>query len=169
MNGKKMKQIRSFGAVGAVVFTTALACPAWATLVPNGAEVTDTSTGLTWRRCAEGQAWTGSTCSGTPTAYTVDQALVAAQAQATSTGSAWRLPNVRELSSVVDLTTTNPAINTAAFPNTQSAIYWTSTPYIASLVLVWGVNFSDGNLDPFTYRGTSYAIRLVRVGGVLVP
>lgn len=32
--------------------------------------VTDTKTGIMWKRCAEGQIWTGSTCSGTAAGYT---------------------------------------------------------------------------------------------------
>ena len=31
----------------------------------NGDNVTDTATGLVWQRCAYGQGWNGSTCSGT--------------------------------------------------------------------------------------------------------
>jgi hypothetical protein len=31
--------------------------------------VTDTATGLQWKRCSEGQSWDGATCSGTATNY----------------------------------------------------------------------------------------------------
>jgi hypothetical protein len=39
----------------------------------------------------------------------------------------WRLPAVEELSTISDLTEANPSIDQAAFPNTPSYGYWTST------------------------------------------
>jgi hypothetical protein len=48
-------------------------------------EVLDTATGLVWRRCAEGQAWTGSTCGGTPVTLTWQAALDHAKQQASAT------------------------------------------------------------------------------------
>ena len=39
----------------------------------------------------------------------------------------WRVPNVRELMSIVNYQNLHPAINSTAFPDTFSDIYWTST------------------------------------------
>ncbi len=158
-----MKQIKMGLTVGVMVVFAALAGSAQAALSANGDEVTDTSTGLIWRRCAQGQAWTGSTCSGTPTLYTWDQAVAAAQAQALSTGVAWRLPNVKELNSIVSLVRTYPAIDAVAFPATQSTTHWTSTPYAGYADYAWVVNFIYGFVTS-GYRYGNYAVRLVRAG-----
>jgi hypothetical protein len=163
MNGMGMKQIKMGLTAGVMVVFAALAGSAQAALSANGDEVTDTSTGLIWRRCAQGQAWTGSTCSGTPTLYTWDQAVAAAQAQALSTGVAWRLPNVKELNSIVSLARISPAIDTVAFPATQSTSHWTSTPYAGFAGYAWIADFNGG----YVYGGNRYdyyAVRLVRAG-----
>ncbi|MEE1673905.1 DUF1566 domain-containing protein [Agarivorans aestuarii] len=40
----------------------------------------------------------------------------------------WRMPTYIELFGILELGQANPAIDTAYFPNTQGALYWTSTP-----------------------------------------
>ena len=43
--------------------------------------------------------------------------------------SDWRLPNIKELSSIIDRTHTSPAIDTVAFDQAEgNARYWSSTP-----------------------------------------
>jgi hypothetical protein len=43
--------------------------------------------------------------------------------------SDWRLPNIKELSSIIDRTHVNPAIDTEAFDQARGdARYWSSTP-----------------------------------------
>jgi hypothetical protein len=158
-----MKWLKAGLRAGVLAGMAVLAGSAQAALVANDDEVADTSTNLIWRRCAEGQAWTGSTCSGTSTLYTWDQAVAAAQAQALSTGVAWRLPNVKELSSIVSLARYSPAIDIAAFPNTQSALNWTSTPFAGDEGLAWVVSFSNGSVSNGS-RDVNGAVRLVRAG-----
>ena len=87
----------------------------------------DSTTGLKWRRCSEGQTWDGSTCTGTPLTYTHEEALSHAQAQ-----NGWRLPAAKELFSIVNVDCYSPAIDSNTFPNTStsSSGYWTSTPYV---------------------------------------
>jgi Protein of unknown function (DUF1566) len=97
----------------------ALAAPF--TVSADGQEVTDTKTGLIWRRCAAGMTASGGTCTGTASAFTHEAALTHASTQATVTGVAWRLPNVKELSSIADKSRSNPAIDTVAFPATPAS------------------------------------------------
>jgi hypothetical protein len=125
-----------------------------------GDEVTDTQTGLTWRRCSEGQTWSGGTCTGTIATYTHEQALARATSQAGTAG--WRLPSVKELSSIADKTRSNPAIDTTAFPATPSDWYWSSTPYAGLSSYAWGVGFGDGYVGGYDSRDNSYHVRLVR-------
>jgi hypothetical protein len=132
------------------------------TVSADGQEVTDTKTGLIWRRCAEGMTASGGTCTGTASAFTHEAALMRASAQATA-GVAWRLPNVKELSSIADKSRSNPAIDTVAFPATPSSWFWSSSPYVGNAYYAWFVNFNYG-FDYGGYRGSTYYVRLVRAG-----
>jgi hypothetical protein len=60
--------------------------------------------------------------------------------------SDWRLPTIKELSSIVNSGTYNPAINTAYFPNTMSSDYWSSTAFASDTWGAWCVLFYDGIL-----------------------
>ena len=65
----------------------------------NGnSEVLDKQTHLIWQRCSIGQSWDGITCMGTPNSYTWTEAL----AQAKQLGNSYRLPNIKELQSLVE-------------------------------------------------------------------
>ena len=54
----------------------------------------------------------------------------------------WRLPNVKELSSIVDYSINGPAIDGAAFPATASMYYWSSTSISAQFAFF--VEFANG-------------------------
>ena len=124
----------------------------------DGTEVTDSKTGLVWQRCSAGQSWSAgtTTCTGTAATYTHEAALSFAKTQ-----TGWRLPNVKELSSITDKTRSNPAIDITAFPATPSNGFWTSTPYAGDASLAWVVDFSDGGVNGGS-RGSSSRVRLVR-------
>lgn len=141
------------------------ACPSVPTtdrFVPNGAEVTDLRTGLVWQRCSLGQAWNGSTCTGSASTHTHEEALAQARAANPSGGpTGWRLPNVKELSSLVDRGCLNPAVDQAALPATPASFYWTSSPYVGSSGRAWIVNFHDGSVA-YSSRSNRLPVRLVR-------
>ena len=122
----------------------------------DGAEVIDSKTGLTWRRCNEGLAWNGNTCAGTALRFTHEQALAHAQTQA-----GWRLPNVKELQSIVDRSRSDPAIDTIAFPGTPSWGHWTSSPDIRNPSYAWHNGFSTGGAGSCPRSDADY-VRLVR-------
>lgn len=147
------------------------ACPSWPTadrfrLNLNGDEVTDNLTGLIWRRCSEGQMWSGSlgVCTGTAVSFSHESALAHAQSFNTNRSpTGWRLPNVRELASLADRGCKSPAIDTVAFPpdKTLNGQYW------ASSILSWErqgamlVDFNTGGVGSW-FRTIGYPIRLVR-------
>lgn len=56
----------------------------------------------------------------------------------------WRLPDKRELLSLVDYGTADPAIDTGYFPDTSTYDYWTNTTYNATNA--WYVQFADGGV-----------------------
>lgn len=131
---------------------------------PGEQEVTDVRTGLIWRRCAEGMTVTGGTCGGSASTFAHEAALRHAAAQASTTGLPWRLPNVKELSSLADRGRTFPAIDTAAFPATPSNLFWSSSPYVNDSNNAWYVNFNYGIPYYLFGRNLDSHVRLVRAG-----
>ena len=134
----------------------------------DGSEVTDSITGLTWRRCSEGMAWSNGTCTGTAASYTQGGALQRATSEATAS-KAWRLPNVLELSSITKAgEAAGPSIDTTAFPGTPSMNFWSSSPYVDYSDYAWYVNFGHGDVyysdryDSVNWEGINYHVRLVR-------
>jgi hypothetical protein len=67
---------------------------------PDGTEVTDSTTGLVWRRCVEGMLWSSDaqTCVGNATRFRWRELLKHAKA---NRPGGWRVPNVKELTSIV--------------------------------------------------------------------
>jgi len=124
----------------------------------DGAEVTDSKTGLIWQRCSAGQSWDGSTCNGTAATYTHEAALSYAKSRAQA---GWRLPNVKELFSITDKTRSNPAIDVTAFPATHPSWYWSASPYAGDAAYAWFVYFSDGRVGN-SNRSSDLQVRLVR-------
>jgi len=75
----------------------------------------------------------------------------------------WRLPNVKELLSIVDYSRYDPSI-AGVFPGpTISNAYWSSTAYIANPVLAYYINFYGGDVN-LNGKVTSYRVRAVRGG-----
>ena len=95
-------------------------------LLNDNTEVKDTQTGLIWQRCSLGQTWSGTSCTGTAATYNWTNALQTAK----NMGNNWRVPNVKELDSLVEEACFNAAINETFFPATQTYNhYWSSSPY----------------------------------------
>ena len=125
----------------------------------NGQEVTDTVTGLIWQKCPLGK--TGSDCSaGSIQSLTWEGALQAAVTEAQITGKGWRLPNIKELNSIVEEKCVDPAINVTNFPNTKSG-FWSASLYFDDFDTVWVVNFGGGGSGAGFRPGSEY-VRLVR-------
>ncbi len=131
--------------------------------------VTDNATGLMWKKCSEGQSYNGATrgCDGTAATYSWQQALQKATAINAGGGfsgqSDWRLPNVKELSSIVEHQCAYPTINQEVFPATPSVWFWSSSPVASNSNYAWDVSFSEGNVTAF-FKHTEYGVRLVRGG-----
>ncbi len=68
---------------------------------------------LQWRRCAEGQVWTGTNCNGQPLSLNLYDALSRAASL-----PGWRLPGIKELDSLYlrDPDTTKTQMDVSAFP-----------------------------------------------------
>ncbi|MEA2013790.1 MAG: DUF1566 domain-containing protein [Thermodesulfobacteriota bacterium] len=79
--------------------------------------------------------------------------------------SDWRLPSIKELSSLVnsDIAYPGPTINTAWFPRTVSSNYWSSTTYASGASYAWRVAFNYGYVY-YHGKSSSYYVRAVRAG-----
>jgi hypothetical protein len=133
------------------------------TVSADGQQVTDSSSGLVWRRCAEGMSWNGSTCAGKPLRYKFAGAKAAAGAAAAG-GKAWRLPTRDELRSLVDAKAKKkPRIDATAFPNTPPLSFWATRDGSDDNLNAWLINFSNGRLYGNVGQA-KFPLRLVRAG-----
>ncbi|MDF2177444.1 DUF1566 domain-containing protein [Aliiglaciecola sp. CAU 1673] len=109
--------------------------------------VTDTSTGLTWMRCSVGQSWDGENelCVGEASQLNWQQALQSAYGLEFAGLKGWRVPNVKELTSLVERQCVHPAINEEIFPNTPSDDFWSATPSMLDTQRAWTVAFYNGS------------------------
>ena len=78
--------------------------------------------------------------------------------------SDWRLPTRKELRSIVDYSTYNPAIDINYFPDTMSSEYWSSTTFYDTKGNAWLVGFSYGYDIPDYAKSFAYYVRAVRGG-----
>jgi hypothetical protein len=78
----------------------------------------------------------------------------------------WRLPNQKELESIVENKCFGPAINQVVFPKTfwsYPTVYWSSSPSPSeSYAGVYFVSFDDGRSSSTGTNGTTEWVRLVR-------
>ncbi len=128
--------------------------------------VKDNLTGLIWLKdanCFGYRSWTQ--------ALTASNTLASGACGLTdgSVAGAWRLPNVKELQSLIDYQNSNPALP-AGYPfsgvHSEYNFYWSSStlvgypyfPYFA-----WGVGLYDGNVD-LGYKGNTDYVWPVRGG-----
>ncbi|HBB66666.1 MAG: hypothetical protein A2X28_03650 [Elusimicrobia bacterium GWA2_56_46] len=123
--------------------------------------VTDNRTGLMWRRCSQGKT-DDATCSGTAVTYTWTDALAQCETEA-SDYSDWRLPNMKELFSIIKYEGTAPFIDQTAFPSTVSSAYWVSTTYVPDPTIALYVNFGGGTVSGVN-KINSNSVRCVRAG-----
>jgi hypothetical protein len=131
---------------------------------PNGVLV-DTKTGLMWMRCSLGYQWQEDTCvrdDSQPAEFPWSDALKAAAAAKSFAGyEDWRLPNRKELASIVEAACFDPAIDLELFPATEAKGYWSSSPNNFNDASAWGVNFINGD-HVSTSRENLFAVRMVR-------
>ncbi len=132
----------------------------------NNGTVSDTLTGLVWLKdagCVTAQNWTS--------ALTAASQLASGSCGLTdgSTTGQWRMPNIGELESLVDVSQSNPAL-TIAHPFTNIAsTYWSSTTYRGDTSEAWVIRFTDGryiNDGSSNLKSSStHALWAVKTGG----
>ena len=99
-------------------------------VVLAGGLVRDTLTQLVWQQQASSTTMTW------------------ADAKIYCSSSGFRLPTVKELDSLLDLTVTSSAtVNQTAFPSTSADWFWTSSPYAGASGYAWSVSFGSGSTN----------------------
>lgn len=129
--------------------------------------VKDNRTGLIWTRCVSGQTWRGDRCLSTSDdpdhgEYTWKEALEYAATSQRGGYTDWRLPNIRELNSIVEYACYGPALDRKIFH--FSATVFSSTGVREkedSSGDVLGLNFHDGDWHSSTRTRHSHVL-LVR-------
>ena len=139
------------------------ATPTSAFVNNNDGTVTHNLTGLMWKQCIQGLSGAG--C-GIGTAATLgwSGALAAAVAETTAGHNDWRVPNKKELDSIIETCGYAPAFNQTMFPATSSAYLWTSSTYLQDPTLAWDVHAWDGAFDVGSKAAGLAYVRLVRSG-----
>jgi hypothetical protein len=129
-----------------------------------------------WKVCSEWQSWSKqsdntASCSGSARIVTWKTALELVNNHtfpAIDGYSDWRLPNVKELASLVALDRFKPSINSTIFPNTPGSFYQSSSPAVfgsnSSRWDRWLVKFDVGFYQPTRRKKDPRSIRLVRLG-----
>lgn len=166
--------------------TTTMTCPSWNAVftgqdaqylvqceprnysiegAPNNDVVVDNRTELMWQRtflptydgCTAGTP-TGTKCTWQEAVNHCDKLIYGGY-------NDWRLPTRKELATLPDYGKSNPAIDTAIFPATQSSYYWSSSVKEGVSASAWFVYFYHGYIDT-TAKTNPYDVRCVR-GGIL--
>jgi len=76
--------------------------------------------------------------------------------------SDWRLPDITELTSLVDYSVSEPAIVSTLQDRTTNAIYWSSTTYFKSTDKAYFVTFEHG-FSSYELKSVDYfSVRCVR-------
>jgi hypothetical protein len=112
--------------------------------------VTDSAAGLMWQKgYAYNKTW------GSALEYCNNELVLPANNSYTD----WRLPNIKELMSMIDHNLSDTAIDLTYFPY-SSAFYISSTTYATSTGSAWSVDFSNGYA--MGYGKSTHRVRCVR-------
>lgn len=133
--------------------------------VHNDGTVTHNTTGLTWERCPLGKhfldngtpIYQDDRCVGPPFTPNWQEALE------DFVYADWRIPNLRELDSIVESCQENPALNPDIFPPYESpgGVIWSSSPSVSDPQKAWAIDFSAGEFSTVD-KTKRHNIRLVR-------
>lgn len=133
---------------------------------PNGdGTVTHLATGLTWMQCSLGQEWQDGDCLDSAGFYSWSQAQETAENFEFAGFQDWRLPNIKELNSIVEYACFYPTINVSVFPNSNALVNaWSSTPDINNDNNILVQSFEEGDVwsaikDDYYHE---ISVRLVR-------
>lgn len=125
--------------------------------------ITDLVTGLMWSKCGSAnQTCSGGACVMTTTnTYTWENAITACEDYTMAGYNDWRLPNIKELFSLVRYSGSAPYIDSVF--SCVSGSYWSSTTYVPYTTYAMLVYFVNGYAN-FSLKTNSFYVRCVRAG-----
>ncbi len=139
----------------------ATGCPSERRFVDNGnGTVTDTCTGLMWQQNTADVNEDGQSTFDDSIQWC--NAMIYCENLSFAGHDDWRLPNIRELQSIVDYGRVNPSIDPVF--DALSSTYWSSTSNVSHLDLGWYVVFGRGFVYAHGVGGPFYYVRAVRSG-----
>lgn len=119
---------------------------------PGDGLVLDIRTGLVWYKCTIAESYDSAT--DTCVVTSADLQSLTWQGALQAIGSIndagllgfndWRMPNIKELGSLVERACTDPSINETYFPDAASDLFWSSTPIFRGLEIGFPIDFTDG-------------------------
>jgi hypothetical protein len=138
-------------------------------LINNDGTVTDLRFGLMWTTCTFGQTFEATTgrCVGNATNVPLWSDALSSQDSLNENTFAgfntWRLPNAKELQTIIERACRNPAIRSDVFPDSINAVYWTNTPddEVNPQLKARIIDFADGS-EFFKATSEKLYIRHVR-------
>jgi hypothetical protein len=112
---------------------------------PDGTVVYDANTGLSWEQYP----------------LTTAMTLSEANARCLALGASFRLPNMKELQTVVDRSRITPAVDNSVFETVQPSTYWTSSTLAEQAMNSWFVEFGMGvsTFGPSTGSHLTWCVR----------
>lgn len=143
-------------------------------IVHDNGTVTHLPTGIIWKQCLEGL--TGNCTVGEKLSLNWQEALEQVEAVNTNDGFAghsdWRLPNPKEVMSIMEYGCFRPSINLSVFPNMSGTRIWLSTASEnVTNLKSWFANYGEidvggesGSITDLNAnrQSQSYSVHLVR-------
>lgn len=125
--------------------------------IDNGdGTVTHITTGLMWKRCPQGQEWADGQCNGNASPRSWQGSLQNADGYEYAGHNDWRVPNIKELASIVEHRCSQPAVNPDVFATAQiTEPFISSTPLAQDPTKVWTVMLHLNGRMVNTYGKTS--------------
>lgn len=120
--------------------------------------VTDKKTGLMWVKDGTSAGCNGGDVAQWPKAVAFCENLVFAG------HSDWRLPDRKDLMSIVDRGQSGLSVNATYFPNTHGSSYWTSTKNYPDSDYAWSILFFYGGVPGYDMTDNYHYVRCVRAG-----
>ena len=118
-----------------------------ADFIDKGYYVIDLRNKVEWLKCTTGQQWSDKQekCIGEPVKLDQNEIEEANRIINEQLEGIWRLPNRKELESLVCKKCKDAKINLQFFPNTPAQPFWTSQRNWWSPKFFWSVNFFTGH------------------------
>ena len=113
--------------------------------IDKGHFIIDLKLRIEWLKCSAGQIWKDEECKEEPQPLNMEEANEALNILNRQLEGKWRLPDKKELESIVCKECVGAKIDSKIFPKTPAGSFWTSQRNWWSPKFYWSVNFFTGH------------------------